>query len=413
MGKKRVVILGAGFGGLYTYLYLKRARSANNLEIVLVNKTNYFLFTPMLHEVATGGLNPQHVSESLREALRTYTPDFLQADVTAVDLRNQVVLTTLCDMEYDYLVIALGAETNFYDIPGAEKYALELKNIQDALSIRRRIIDVFELASRTADPKERKGLLQFLIVGGGATGVELVAEISEFIFHTMARLYATIDFEKEVRLILINSDEEILKLFHPSLRTKAHETLQKKHVEIHTGCVVKEVSNDGIRTMDNQFIHGHTIIWVAGVKPVGVKFPTRPEFDKTGRIVVDRFLRVKEYENVSAIGDIASFAGLDGRPLPMFAQVAVKEAKIVAKNIFRSIAGKPLTPFAYKKTGDLISLGQWMAMGDIMGFQIYGRFTWWLWRTVYLFKFASWKKRIQIAIDWTLNLFNPRDTSKL
>ena len=367
----------------------------------------------MLHEVATGGLNPQHVSESLREALKKYIPDFLQADVTAVDLRHQVVQTTLCDIEYDYVVIALGAETNFYGIPGAEKYALELKNIQDALSIRRRIIDVFELASRTADQERRKELLRFVVVGGGATGVELVAEISEFIFHTMVRLYATIDFEKEVRLILINSDEEILKLFHPSLRTKAHETLQKKHIEIYARCVVKEVFKDGVRTMDDQFIHGHTVIWVAGVKPVGVKFPTRPELDRAGRIVVDKFLRAKDYENVFVVGDIASFAGLDGRPLPMFAQVAVKEAKIVAKNIFWSVAGKPLKSFAYKKTGDLISLGQWMAMGDIMGFQIYGRFTWWLWRTVYLFKFASWKKRIQIAVDWTLNLFNPRDTSKL
>ena len=294
MEKKRVIILGAGFAGLYTYLYLKKVRAAKNLDIILVNKTNYFLFTPMLHEVATGGLNPQHVAESLREALRTYTPDFLQAEVRAIDLRNQVIQTSECAIEYDYAVIALGAETNFYDIPGAEKYALQLKSIQDALGIRRKIIDVFEAASCTADPEERKGLLQFVIVGGGATGVELVAEISEFIFHTMARLYNTIDFESEVSLALVNSDEEILKIFHPFLRAKAHHTLEKKHVVIHTNCVVKEVAHDGVRTMDDQFIHGHTIIWVAGVKAVRVKFPTRPEFDKGGRSLVDTFLRVKD-----------------------------------------------------------------------------------------------------------------------
>lgn len=408
-----MVILGAGFGGLYTYLYLKKSRQSKNLEIILVNKTNYFLFSPLLHEVATGGLNPQHVTEALREALKKYSPDFCQARVMAVDFRNRVVTTTESNMEYDYLVLALGAETNFYDIPGTQKYSLELKNVEDALRIRRRIIDVFETASREPEPRKRQELLSFVVVGAGATGVELVAEMSELIFHTMARLYSAINFKEEVRLSLVNSDDKILKLFHPALRQRAQEILEHKQIKIILKKSVKEVYAHGVATLDGDFIHGHTVIWVAGVKPVDIKFPVRPELDKSGRIAVNKYFQVKDYDDVFALGDFASFTGEDGRPLPMFAQVAVREAKVVAKNIVRLTKGRPLLVFRYKKIGDLISLGQWMAMGDMLGLRFWGRFTWWLWRTVYLFKFASWKKRIQIAVDWTINLFSPRDTSKL
>lgn len=230
MDKKRVVILGAGFGGLYTYLYLnlKKSKRSSGIEIILINKTNYFLFTPMLHEVATGGLNSQHVAEPLRQALRKFSLDFCQSEAKAIDFKNQLVETTVGRIEYDYLVLALGAETNFHDVLGAEKYSLELKNLADALKIRRRIIDVFELACRTPDPKKRRELLSFVVVGGGATGVELAAEIAEFIFGTMARLYKNIDFEKEISLSLIDSGSELLKLFHPALRKKAEEILRRK-----------------------------------------------------------------------------------------------------------------------------------------------------------------------------------------
>lgn len=178
-------------------------------------------------------------------------------------------------------------------------------------------------------------------------------------------------------------------------------------------CKVREAIEQGVRGLDGSFIQGNTMIWVAGVKPKKIKLFPEPETDAGGRIVVDKFLRAKDWTNVFVLGDMASFKDSKGRPLPMLAQVAVKEAKTVALNILKSIKTEPLEEFVYKSSGDLISVGQWMALGDIAGRQLSGRFMWWLWRTVYLFKFASWSKRVQIAVDWTINLFNPRDTSKL
>lgn len=410
MEKKKVVILGTGFGGIYTFLNLKKILDISLLDVTLVNSTNYFLFTPLLHEVATGGLNQTHVVESIREIMQGCPCDFYQANIESIDNVNKKINTTLGDISYDYLVIALGATTNFYGIPGADKSSFVLKNVEDAIKLKDKFIDVFEKASKIKDPVERKSLVSFAVVGGGATGVELAGEIAEFIYDTFAKFYG--DLVKESEIYLLNSGSELLAQFHPDLRKKSLDTLTKKGIKVILNCAVSEVTSQGVSLKDGKVLPLNNVVWVAGVKPNTPKFLQEVELDKSGRIVVDEFLRVKKHSDIFALGDVASVTTKAGA-LPMLAQVAVEESKTVAKNIAQSISGKPLKALKeFKLKGSLVSLGQWNAVGDLFGFRVFGPHIWWLWRTIYLFKFISFAKKFKIALDWTYNIFCPRDISK-
>jgi NADH dehydrogenase len=437
MLKPHIVILGAGFGGTYLTKKLAPLVRAGKIEVTLVNRTNYFLFTPLLHEVATGSLTPTSVAEPLREIFHKTDIHISQSSVEGIDIEKRTVRlsgahhTHEQTVPYDYLVIATGAETNYYGIPGAEKHSYPLKNLLDAARIRSRIIDVFEQAIATADPTERARLLSFIVVGGGATGVEMAAELAEFVHTIVSRYYhvkkdCNINFQggcrpEEPTIRLINTSGELLTMFPVSLRKIALERLKKNGVIVSLNTSVTEATKDGLKLSTGETAFSSTVIWTAGVKPIVPPFVGITPQIVAGRIAVDEFFRVGGHKHVFALGDVAGYTDRDilstdptkTKLLPQLAQVASAQASTVAKNIIATIRGEKLTDFHYHSKGSMVSLGQWFALGEIYSLNIAGRITWWLWRTVYLFKFASWKKRIRIGFEWAFELVYPRDITKL
>jgi NADH dehydrogenase len=411
--KQKIVILGGGFGGLYTYKSLSKYFKCEDIDVTIVNRTNYFLFTPLLHEVATGSIAHHQVVESIRQLIYKSNAKLHIAEVLSVDPREQIVNTSLGELSYDVLVVALGATTNFFNVPGAQENALVLKDLSDAIKMRSLFIDTFEKASEIKDEDERKEKLTFAVVGGGPTGVELVSEIAELFSDTFKKYYRNTIPTKDVSLYLINSGPEILAPFDPKLKTKALEDLQKSGIKVLLNTGVKEVHKDGLMLSDGSFMKVACSIWTAGVKPNTPLFKdNQVQLDPGRRIVVNEFMQVSEYPNIFAIGDVASFAKEGERPLPMLAQVAVRQGSLLAYNVKQFIDGKDLKEFNFKSQGELVSLGQWKAIANINGYKFSGPFAWFLWRTIYLFKFISFSKKFKIAADWTMNIFYPRDITK-
>lgn len=403
---KKILILGAGFAGVQVMSNLRRSLN-QPADIVLVNETNYFLFTPLLHEVATGGLFPENVTMPLRPLAKKCGTKFIQARIKLINLNKKSVLTTAGSLDYDYLVMALGGTTNFYQVPGAEKHSLTLKDLPDTLAIKSRIVQAFEEAS-VLSPADRVGLLTFTIVGGGPTGVGLAAEISDFILDAFKPYYPA-RLLAEAKIIILQKDNYILPQFSTQLRSRCLEELVKKGVAVRLNEAVTTISASDVTLMSGEVINSRNVIWTAGIKPNEVKMSPSPEAVK-GRLKVDQFFRLPEFPEVYVLGDLAYFEQ-DGQSLPMLAQVAHKAGKNVAANLGRVLAGWLPVPFKYRHAGTLISLGSWWAAGEIGFAHFHGRFAWWLWRTIYLSKMPTWSKKLQIALDWTIDLFTARDLS--
>jgi NADH dehydrogenase len=403
----KIVILGGGFGGVYTLKYLHKFFHNTDIKLVLVNKKNYFLFTPLLHEFATGSVSLENLVEPIREIIRCCDYEFIHGEVKRIDLEKKIVELNENKIDYDYLVIALGSKTNFYNIPGAEENSFTLKSLDDAIRLRNHFIHMFEIASKDKD----EGLLTFVIVGGGATGVELAAEMSDYFYKTFSKFYPK-EVISKVKIILIERGNELIPQFSPKLRKIALEVLKKRNIKVILEKGVKEVGKDFIKLDDETIIKTKTVIWTAGVQPNLPEIIGNIEKDNKERLIVNEYLQVKNYENVFSIGDVCSYIQ-NQKPLPQLAQVAVRQAEFVAKNIFNLIKNKPLEKFVYKHQGDLISLGRFFAIGEIKNFTFSGFFTWILWRGVYLSKVISNKDKIKTFIDWLLDFFYPRDITEI
>lgn len=407
--KKKVVILGGGFGGLYTYKGLYKHFKHDELDITVVNRTNYFLFTPMLHEVATGGLAHHQIVESIRQVIYKTNDKLHVAELVSIDCDKRIVKTTIGELPYDILVVALGATTNFFDTPGACEHAFVLKNLHDAIKLRNTLIETFEKASEITDEEARRKALSFAVVGGGATGVELVAEITELYMTTFLKYYHGLIKTSDIPLYLVNRGPELLAPFHPSLRKKALKILSKNKVRVLLNTGVKEVKENGILLDNDTFLDVGHVVWAAGVKPNSPMFIQDIPLDKNGKVIVNSTLQLSGHPEVFVLGDMAS---IDSNPMPMLAQIAERQGLHTGLNISKLVNKKRLIPFEYKLKGELASLGQWNAVANIYGIKISGPVAWFLWRTVYLFKFLSTSKRVKIAIDWTMNIFYPRDITK-
>jgi NADH dehydrogenase len=403
----KIVILGGGFGGVYTLKYLHKFFHNTDIKLVLVNKKNYFLFTPLLHEFATGSVSLENLVEPIREIIRCCDYEFIHGEVKRIDLEKKIVELNENKIDYDYLVIALGSKTNFYNIPEAEENSFTLKSLDDAIRLRNHFIHMFEIASKDKD----EGLLTFVIVGGGATGAELAAEMSNYFYKTFSKFYPK-EVISKVKIILIERGNELIPQFSPKLRKIALEVLKKRNIKVILEKGVKEVGKDFIKLDDETIIKTKTVIWTAGVQPNLPEIIGNIEKDNKERLIVNEYLQVKNYENVFSIGDVCSYIQ-NQKPLPQLAQVAVRQAEFVAKNIFNLIKNKPLEKFVYKHQGDLISLGRFFAIGEIKNFTFSGFFTWILWRGVYLSKVISNKDKIKTFIDWLLDFFYPRDITEI
>jgi len=409
--KKNIVIVGAGFAGINTYKSLPRWVK-KNCNITIIDRHNYFLFTPLLHEVATGALNAHHVVEPIESIVGSEVV-VIQDTVTAFDHADQQVrLQNNNDVPYDILVLGIGSQTNFFGTHGAEERSFVLKNLYDAELLRNHFVTRFQEASLMDTVEQRKKHLTTVIVGGGPTGVEIAGEASELFFHSFKKQYEGSFDTSEAHITLVNASATILQPFSPGSQYYAQRVLREKHVDVRNNIRVTEIADDSVITTEGEVIPAATVIWAAGVIPEHIDCPPSVLKDRN-KIHVEPTLQLKEHENVFVLGDMALVETEDTKGYPTLAQVAQQQGVQTALNIQRLLKKEPLLNFVYKEKGKLVSLGQWHAIAELGSVHLQGALAWFIWRTIYLINFASWNKRFKIVADWTSNLFNPRDTTKL
>jgi len=405
---KRVLILGGGFGGVYTARHLERLfRHHSNIEIVLVSRDNFLLMTPLLFEVFSGTLELPHCSFPVRAFLRTTR--FVKAAVENIDLERRVVHlgrpSDSGEWGYDQLVLALGAMTNRAMVHGAE-HAFTFKTLADALLLRNHVIERFERADVETDPHRKRRLLTFVIIGGGLVGVELFGEMTAFV-DGIIPLYKHVGRD-EVRFLLLQGGERIMPEINPTLANYGASVLaNRRGVDIRTNVLVRAIEPGEVHLLE-ETIEADTIVLAAGVVPSSVVANLPVEKDKRGHIVVDGSMRCPGHPEVWALGDCASIPAPDGRPYPNLAQHALREAKVLARNIYRVLDGQTPQPFVYDTLGMMGSLGHCKAFGQLLKVRVRGVFAWFVRRTYYLLQMPGWGRRFHIVINWTFSLlFRP------
>jgi NADH:ubiquinone reductase (H+-translocating) len=409
---KGVLILGGGFGGIYAAIELERAlRSRSDVSITLVTRDNYFLFTPMLQEVAASDLEMNTIVNPLRKMLRrvkTFT-----GDIDRINLERRCVVVThgfdrhTHELAYDHLIIALGSSTNFFGLPGVQEIALTIKTLDDAVELRNRLITHLEEANSECAAGQRQPLLTFVVVGAGFAGVETLGGINDFVREAI-RFYPNLTPEL-VRTILISSEEFILPELGSKLGAYAQRKLAARDVEIITRARVTGARNDVVELSDGRKITTTTLIWAAGNAPSPL-VAALPIPKSGGRIVVDEYLEVKEFPGVWALGDCASIPDLKtGGFYPPTAQHAIREARCAARNIAATILKRGRKPFRFSALGRLAAIGRRTGVANVFGFNFSGFLAWWLWRTIYLFKLPRLEKKMRVALDWTLDLCFAKD----
>lgn len=407
--KPQIVIAGAGFGGIYTLRYLGRYLNSNEARLTIIDQKNYFLFTPLLHEVATCSIGESQPTEEIKTLLRRRRADLAVATIQEINLAaREVRLAGGRIIPYDFLLLALGSSATDRGIKGAAQHGFFLKSLPDAVKLRRHLVATLSAAAGEKSLELRKELLCFVVVGGGPTGVELAGEIKELIRDVRRKHYPGVFEDREIKCALVQSGSELLPAFHPRLRAWARRSLTERGWEILTGKKVASVDASSVTLNDGVCLKSRTVILTAGVMPNTSVFSGFSPLVRGGRVLVDEYLRVPGQENVFALGDNAT-AVAEKDEWPMLAQAATQAAKIAARNISGIIHQKKLTPFYYRSAGALISLGRWQAVGEIGGYPIRGLWVWLLWQVVYLAKFISWSKRVKITGDWLWHVFRSRD----
>ena len=408
----RVLILGGGFGGIYAAIELEHAlRSRDDVNITLVTRDNYFLFTPMLHEVAASDLEMNAIINPLRKLLRrvkTFT-----GNIETINLERRCVAIShgfdhhVHELSYDHLIIALGSSTNFFGLPGLQDVALTIKTLDDAIQLRNRLITHLEEANSECAVGERQPLLTFVVVGAGFAGVETLGGIHDFLREAI-RFYPNLTPEF-VHTILISSDAFILPELGSKLGAYAQRKLAARGVEIITRTRVTAVRDGLVELSDGRTIPATTLIWAAGNAPnplvAGLPVPK-----SGGRILVNEYLEVDGFTDVWALGDCASIPDRKtGGFHPPTAQHAIREGRCVARNVAADILGGKKKPFRFSTLGRLAAIGRRSGVANVFGVNFSGFLAWWLWRTIYLFKLPRLEKKVRVALDWTLDLCFAKD----
>jgi len=407
----QVVILGGGFAGVTTAEQLeKQFREDPTISFTLISETNSWLFTPMLVEVATSGLEPTHITTPLRTSLKRTR--VLRSRVTSIDLEcRQVHLNDegqQTGLHYDHLVLALGSVSNYPGNTAVAENALEFKTLADAMRIRNHVIDVFERADSEPDPGCRRALLTFVVAGGGFSGAELAGGINDFARGIIAD-YPNLSTD-DLRIILVHSRGQILPELSESLANYAMQRMRERGVTFKLNTRVADARPGSISLSPAEEIPTETFVWTAGATPNPILKELPIKHDSRGAVLVDRTLAIPDYGNVWALGDCASVPDTKtGKTCPPTAQVATREAVVLAHNIRACLLGRPLKPFCFKSLGTLCIVGYHTACAEIRGLKFSGLFAWLLWRGVYLSKLPGLERKVRVLTDWTLELFFPRD----
>jgi NADH dehydrogenase len=412
--RRRAVVLGAGFAGLSCAIELARRCAAEpDTEVLLVDRHNYHLFTPLLYHAATGLVEPSHITYPVRAIARRYGFAFRESLVQSIDLARRQVLTDDGPIAYDALVVALGSRTNFFGLASVAQHTLRLKEVADAVAIRNRIIDAFERAELETDPARRRALLTFLVVGAGATGVELVGAIHGYIFSALLDEYPGVR-PHEIRIVLAEAAPEILRGVDRALAAHALREFSARGIEVRTNTPVQRVTPEGAELGAGEWLPCATVIWTAGIEPVELVRGLPVEHARDGRVRVQRDLTLPGHPDVYVVGDAAHCQlAPDAPPLPPNAPVAIEQGRHAARNIWRRWQGQPPLPFHYRAKGELISLGRHKAVAEIYGLKLQGLPAWVVWRAYYLSRLVGFKNRLAVALDWSFAYFWRRDTARL
>jgi NADH dehydrogenase len=395
-GKRpKVVVVGGGFGGLWA----ARTLANQPVDVVVIDRNNYHTFLALLYQVAAAELTAEDIAYPVRSVFsKIPNIDFVLAYARRIDLQNRQIETDGETISYDYLILANGSVTSTFGVPGVEEYAYFLKTLEEAVALKNHIICCFEAAARESDAEKRKNLLTFVIVGGGATGVEYAGALTELIHGPLIKDYPSIDFS-EARIILLEAAGQLVSSMPSNIRDYTAGQLRRMGVDVRLKAAVAEVFPDKVVLKSADNIETSTVIWTAGVKGEGLAAASNIPVTRDGRVSVSETLQIHDQQNIYVIGDLASI-NEGQRILPMVAQVAIQSGVASAQNILRKIAGQAPQPFIYKDRGSMITIGR-KAAGVAIGSRTFtGFIAWVMWLVIHLFNLIGFRNRVMVLINW-------------
>jgi NADH:ubiquinone reductase (H+-translocating) len=399
--QKKVIIIGAGFGGLQL---AQKLAGDDDFQVILIDKNNYHQFQPLFYQVATAGLEPSAISFPLRLAFHNDANVHVRvAQVTKIISEQNTIITDLGELNYDYLVLAIGADTNFFGNKNIEERALPMKSVGEALGLRNRLLESFEKALVSDNQDDRVGLMNVVVVGGGPTGVEVSGTLAEMRRHVLPKDYPELDFEL-MQINIIESGGELLGPMSENAQRKSKDYLEQLGVNVRLNCRVTDFDGKYVYLNDGTTIRTNNLVWAAGVKANGVEGINPAVLARGGRMKVNRFNQVEGYENIFAVGDVASMIE-EKYPMghPQVAQPAIQQGKLLAKNLKSLLRGNSLKEFIYKDLGSMATVGRNLAVVDLPFWHFQGFFAWLTWMFVHLIAIVGVKNRLLIFINWLWN----------
>ncbi|WP_417858489.1 NAD(P)/FAD-dependent oxidoreductase [Xanthomarina gelatinilytica] len=400
----RIVIVGGGFAGVS----LVKQFANKKVQIVLLDKRNYHTFQPLLYQVSSSGLEPDSIAYPLRKIIKKHDNIFFRlAEVSTIDSKSQQLITDIGSLSYDYLVIATGTKTNYFGNKAIETNSMPMKNVPQALNIRSLILQNFEKATIASSMEEREALLNFVIVGGGPTGVELAGAIAELKNHILPRDYHDLN-AKDMQIHLLEGSSRVLPPMSEHASKKALEFLEKLGVIVHCNTFVKDYNGLVVSTNKGLILETETLIWAAGVTGNPIQgLNAEVLVDKANRYRVNRYNQVIGYHNIFALGDIA-YMETERFPKghPQVAQPAIQQGKLLGKNLIKLIEGKPLKAFEYRDKGSMATIGRNKAVVDLKAYKFAGFFAWFVWMFVHLMSLVGFRNRVVVFFNWTYNYIN-------
>ena len=399
--KPRVVIIGAGFGGLEAAKKL----AGEGVRVTVVDRTNYHLFQPLLYQVATAALSPADIAAPVRAILsKSKNMEVILAEVESIDVNAKKVRMVDEELDYDYLIVATGARHSYFGHPEWEKLAPGLKSLEDAVEIRRRILLAFEYAERISDEAARKAAMTFVVIGGGPTGVEMAGAIAEIARYTLAKDFRHID-PSQARVILVEADPWVLATFPDDLQISARKQLVDLGVEVRTGIHATNLSEEGLQVGD-EFIPCRVKIWAAGNNASFVGHSLGAPIDRVGRVIVNKDLTIPDHPEVQVIGDLANFSHQTGQPLPGVSPVAMQQGRHAAHNILAMIDGRKPQPFWYFDKGSMATIGRNKAVADLKLIHLSGIPAWLAWLFVHIIFLVGFRNRLAVLFQWAWAYFS-------
>ena len=392
--RPRVVIVGAGFGGLFA------ARSLNGaaVDVIVIDRSNHHLFQPLLYQVASAALNPSDIAMPIRHILRKQeNATVLLGEVRRIDTEHREVMTGDGSIAYDYLIVACGATHSYFGNDQWAEHAPGLKSLDDATQIRSRVLYAFEAAERATDAEERAAWLTFVVIGAGPTGVELAGALAEIAFHAVVPDFRRID-SREARVLLLEGGERVLPVYSAESSASAQRQLESLGVEVRTGTLVSGIDDAGVVFGDER-LDAYTVLWAAGVQASPLGAGLGAETDRAGRVRVSQDLSLAGAENVFVIGDMCHFEQ-DGAPIPGVAPAAMQAGRHAASNVLRKISGMPTEPFRYVDKGSLATIGRASAVAEVGGVRLSGLVAWLAWLAIHVFFLIGFRNRVLVVFQW-------------